>query len=159
MIISIYSSFENNNNYGDVNDDYNDNNNNNDDDDDDSHISFVVLAMSVLSINSRDHFLTTTACLFTGFKGLAYAPELALVLKYPMYKNNCSLRIPNSENTIHQQAKCQGFHSVLLVLVTTLNSTGERTGLPKLTAVKYLICSGLFILEIVSKVHPNNQVL
>lgn len=86
MIISIHSSFENNNNYGDVNDDYNDNNNN----DDDSDISFVVLAMSVLSINYSGHFLTTTACLFTGFSGLAYAPELALVLKYPMYKNNCS---------------------------------------------------------------------
>jgi hypothetical protein len=155
LSIYIYSSLENNNNYGDVNDDYNDNNNN---DDDDSHISFVVLAMSVLSINSSGHFLTT-ACLFTGFKGLAYAPELALVLKYPMYKNNCSLRIPNSENTIHQQAKCQWFHSVLLVLVTTLNSAGERTGLPKLTAVKYLIYYGFFILEIVSNVHPNNQVL
>jgi len=86
LIIYIYSSFEKTNNYGEINDDYNDNNNC----DDDSDISFVVLAMSVLSINSSGHFLTTTACLFTGFKGLAYVPELALVLKYPMYKNNCS---------------------------------------------------------------------
>jgi len=85
LITSIYSSLENNSNYGDVNDDYNDNNNN---DHDDSDISFVVNATSVLSINSGGHFLTTTTCLFTGFKGLAYAPELALVrvLKYPMYK-------------------------------------------------------------------------
>jgi hypothetical protein len=83
LIIFTYSSFENNNNYDD---DYNDNKNN---DYGDGDISCVVLSMLVFSIYSSGHFLKTTACLFTGFNGLAYAPELALVLKYPTYENNC----------------------------------------------------------------------
>jgi hypothetical protein len=66
------------------------------------------------------------------------------VLKYPTYENNCFWCIPNSENTIHQQDKCQWFHNVLHVLVTTLNSTGEKTGFPNSqlwNILLVLICS------------------
>jgi hypothetical protein len=116
--------------------------------------SFAVLATSVHSV----HFLKTRTYLL-GLKDIHGNLKLVWASKYLMSINRCSWIMTNVESIVFQQAKRQQFHTICHVLDMILKGTSERSGIPLDSALKYLICSICYNLQIVSTVYLDSQAL